>query len=322
MIGLVVPPDHVTQLTPLSDNRMRADLRSRSEAIEWASAAFHAFLFAADGTLVGRRQEARGVNHITDGAFEAALREIVGDWAAEAVCIYLSGMITSRNGWVETPYAQAPASLTDIAARTVVRHIDGLPPLVFLPGVSVRDPLPDMMRGEELKVFGVMGRNGGLVALPGAHTKWVSVRDSRIERFATYMSGGIAALLKSNSLVGKLIPAQSADNPEAFLRGVRLAWDRCIGGNVLRCIFSARSLVLFEELPPEDISDYISGLMIGAEISEAVDEYNPPDRHITLIGAPGLCGCYGLALRELGMTFSVADNAGLAGFRALCLSHS
>jgi len=295
-------------------------------AIEWTSAAFHAFLFAADGTLLGQRQEARGVNHITDGAFETALREIVGDWATEVGRIYLSGMITSRNGWVETPYAQAPASLTDIAARTVVRHIDGLPPLVFLPGVSVRDPLPDMIRGEELKVFGAMGQSSGLVALPGAHTKWVAVKDGRIEQFATYMSGEITALLKSNSLVGKLIPAQSADNPEAFLpeaflRGVRLARDRRIGGHILRRIFSARSLVLFEDLPPADISDYLSGLMIGAEINEVIGEYNSPDKQVRLIGAPALCQRYSLALLEAGMTSTVADNAGIAAFQALRLSH-
>ncbi|QRM30258.1 2-dehydro-3-deoxygalactonokinase [Microvirga sp. VF16] len=291
-------------------------------AIEWTSAAFHAYLFAPDGSLLGERQEARGVNHVTDGGFEAALREIVGDWAAEASRIYLSGMITSRNGWVETPYAETPASLNDIAARAIVKQIDDLPPLVFLPGVSVRTPLPDMMRGEELKVFGAMGQNSGLVALPGAHTKWVAVKDGRIERFATYMSGEIAALLKSNSLVSKLIPAQSADNPEAFVRGVRLSQDRRIGGSILRRIFSARSLVLFEELPPADISNYLSGLLIGAEINEVIEEYSALDKHVTLIGAPALCQRYSLALREAGMKATVAENAGLAGFRTLCLSHS
>jgi 2-dehydro-3-deoxygalactonokinase len=291
-------------------------------AIEWTSAAFHAFLFAADGALLRRRQEARGVNHITDGAFETALHEIVGDWAAEADRIYLSGMITSRNGWIETPYTHAPASLNDITARAIVKHIDGLPPLVFLPGISVRDPLPDVMRGEELKVFGAMGPNGGLVALPGPHTKWVAVRDGRIERFATYMSSEIAALIKSNSLVSKLIPAQSADNTEAFLRGARLAWDRRIGGSILRRIFSARSLVLFDELSPADISDYLSGLMIGAEINEVIEEYSSPDRHVTLIGPPALCQRYSLALLEAGMTSTMSVDGGIAAFQTLGLSYS
>ena len=171
-------------------------------AIEWTSAAFHAFLFEEDGTLIDQRQQARGVNHVTDGAFEAALREMVGDWAAQASRVYLAGMITSRNGWVETPYAEAPASLQDILARAVTRTVEGLAPLVFLPGVSVQHPLPDMMRGEELKIIGAMGRGSGVVALPGAHTKWAMVENGSIQRFATYMTGEIAALLKANSLVG------------------------------------------------------------------------------------------------------------------------
>ena len=178
------------------------------------------------------------------------------------------------------------------------------------------------MRGEELKIFGAMGPNSGLVALPGAHTKWASVRDGRIERFATYMSGEIGMLLKSNSLVGKLIPAQSPDNPEAFLRGVKLARDPRVGGNILRRVFSARSLVLCEELPPAHISDYLSGLMIGAEINEVIEEYNSPDKPVTLIGASALCQRYSMALLEAGMTSTVADNAGIAAFQALRLSHS
>jgi 2-dehydro-3-deoxygalactonokinase len=286
-------------------------------AIEWTSAAFHAFLFEEDGTLIDQRQQARGVNHITDGAFEAALREIVGDWAAQASRVYLAGMITSRNGWVETPYAEAPASLQDILGRSVTKRVDGLAPLIFLPGASVKHPLPDMMRGEELKIIGTMGRGSGVVALPGAHTKWAMVENGAIERFATYMTGEIATLLKANSLVGRLIPAQPSDNPEAFLRGVRLAWDRSIGGDVLRRIFSARSMVLFDELAPADIGDYLSGLLIGAEIEEALQEFSPPDRHVTLIGPPALCQRYDLALREAGMTSAPVENAGMSAFQVL-----
>ena len=291
-------------------------------AIEWTSADFHAFLLGADGTLVSQRQEARGVNHVANGAFETTLREIVGDWAAEAHRIYLSGMITSRNGWIETPYAPVPASLTEIVAGAVVKHIEGLPPLFFLPGVSVRTPLPDMMRGEELKIFGAMGSSGGLVALPGTHTKWAFVNHGRIEHFATYMSGEITALLRSNSLVGRLIPEQSADSPEAFLRGIRLARDRSIGGHILRRIFSGRSLALLDELPLEDISDYLSGLMIGAEINEVIDEFGLPYSQVTLIGPPALCHRYSLALGEAGVTSATANDAGVRAFQALCLGQS
>jgi 2-dehydro-3-deoxygalactonokinase len=286
-------------------------------AIEWTSANFAAFRFADDGTLLEKRQAARGVNHVTDGAFEATLYDLVGDWCGDASHIYLSGMITSRNGWIETSYAEAPASLPDILARAVVKEVSGLPRLIFLPGVSVRQPLPDMMRGEELKAFGAIGKSNGLVVLPGAHSKWVKVKDGRIERFATYMTGELISFLTSNSLVSKLIPSQSADNPEALLRGARLARDRDVDGNILRRIFSARSLVLFESLPPEDIKEYLSGLMIGAEIIEALDEYGLETGDIRLIGPPTLCERYALALNEAGRASVRVEGADVAAFQAL-----
>ncbi|WP_457093515.1 2-dehydro-3-deoxygalactonokinase [Microvirga sp. P5_D2] len=286
-------------------------------AIEWTSVNFTAFRFADDGTLLEKRQVARGVNHITDGAFEATLRELVGDWCGEADHVYLTGMITSRNGWVETPYAEAPASFSDILTQAVVKEIAGLPRLIFLPGVSVRQPLPDMMRGEELKVFGALGDSNGLVVLPGAHSKWAAVKDGRVERFATYMTGELISFLTSNSLVSKLIPSQSSENPEAFLRGVKLARDHNVGGNILRRIFSARSLVLFESLPPEDIREYLSGLMIGAEVTETLDEFGSESDGIRLIGPQALCERYTLALGEAGCRSVRIEGADIAAFQAL-----
>jgi 2-dehydro-3-deoxygalactonokinase len=143
------------------------------------------------------------------------------------------------------------------------------------------------------------------------------VKDGRIERFATYMTGELISFLTSNSLVSKLIPSQSSDNQEAFLKGVKLARDRHIGGNILRRIFSARSLVLFEGLPPEDIREYLSGLMIGAEITEALDEFGSESGDIRLIGPETLCDRYALALGEAGRKSVRVEGADIAAFQTL-----
>jgi 2-dehydro-3-deoxygalactonokinase len=131
------------------------------------------------------------------------------------------------------------------------------------------------------------------------------------------MSGEINSLLRASSLVSKLIPVQSNSNPEAFMRGVRVAWNRHIDGGILRRIFSARSFVLFAQLPPADISDYLSGLIIGAEIQEALDLYGSGSGSIILIGPPALCDAYSLALNEAGRTSTRVDNAASQGFEAL-----
>ena len=77
-------------------------------------------------------------------------------------------------------------------------------------------------------------------------------------------------------------------------------------------------MVLFDELAPADISDYLSGLLIGAEIEEALQEYGLPDRHVTLIGPPALCRHYTLALRERGgQRRRSVESAGISAFQTL-----
>jgi 2-dehydro-3-deoxygalactonokinase len=79
-------------------------------------------------------------------------------------------------------------------------------------------------------------------------------------------------------------------------------------------------MALFDELAPADISDHLSGLLIGAEIDEALQEFGRQDRQVTLIGSPALCARYALALREAGVTSTIAENAGVSAFRTLVLS--
>src|SRR5436190_1435614 len=90
--------------------------------IDWGTSNFRAYRFGADGLTEERRAEI-GILKVEGGRFEEALRGAVGDWLGAGVEAMLSGMITSRNGWVETPYAFAPATLADLAANVVERTL-------------------------------------------------------------------------------------------------------------------------------------------------------------------------------------------------------
>ncbi|MFB9947893.1 2-dehydro-3-deoxygalactonokinase [Rhizobium puerariae] len=267
-------------------------------AIEWTSAAFRALLL--DGKKVlGEKRSDRGTTKVANGAFEAALREELGDWTEKAGKILFSGMITSRNGWIESPFAPVPAGPGDLAAQAVTHRIDGLPPLVFLPGIAQTKPLPDVMRGEEMSLFGLT-ETDGLFILPGPHAKWVTMQAGSITAITTYMSGEILNLLKKDSLVARLIPADYEERPSAFRRGVLTAYDESgLPGGILARIFSARSLVLFDRLQAEEIADYLAGLMIGAEIREALSDRESPQIHI--IGHTALAGKYRIALELFGV---------------------
>ncbi len=51
-------------------------------------------------------------------------------------------MITSRNGWVETPYLDPPASIEGLAAAAIERRAGMGARLLFLPGICNRTPQP------------------------------------------------------------------------------------------------------------------------------------------------------------------------------------
>src|SRR6185295_6120032 len=150
-----------------------------------------------------------------------------------------SGMIGSKQGWMEAPYVAAPASLRQMSAALTTVEVPGHRPLQIVPGVSCRDQLgvPDVMRGEETQLFGALaGGSGGTrsFVLPGTHSKWAVTGNSGIQRFSTFMTGEVFAVLKAHSILGRLMPETSvvaAD--DGFRRGADAAL-RGGGGGLLK----------------------------------------------------------------------------------------
>lgn len=291
-------------------------------AIEWTSSAFRAWLMQANGTVAAEHQSLAGVNSVRDGSFEACLRSEIGAWLPQSKAILLSGMVTSRTGWVETPFAMAPAGIADMLAQAIRSDLPGLPPLYFLPGIARLSPLPDVMRGEEMSIFGLELPLPDLLVLPGAHSKWVRTDGERIVDLSTYMSGEILNLLRKDSLLSKLIPADYAPSEAAFDRGVAIARDKgVLPGGVLQRLFSARSLVLFDQLKPHEISDYLSGVMIGSEIAEVLAG-QPDLSSVVVLGENPVAQSYRRALHQFGIQSPVKVGSAAAGFARLIVELS
>jgi len=131
---------------------------------------------------------------VENGKFAAVLEAQAEDWiAAGDGPVMMSGMIGSRQGWLEVPYAACPAGFEEIATGMRKVTWDGGTAWIA-PGLSCHDEagVPDVMRGEEVQILGVLDRLGPgahTVCLPGTHSKWVEVTDGRIMRFTTHMPG-------------------------------------------------------------------------------------------------------------------------------------
>src|SRR5699024_5037007 len=116
------------------------------------------------------------------GGFGEVFSSLISPWLERwpNTPVIASGMITSRNGWAETPYLPLPLDAKGLA-NSLTRHVlpDGT--VIHFAGGAVKNRdhgMPDVMRGEEVEIFGHLAGNDradGMFVLPGTHSKWVRV---------------------------------------------------------------------------------------------------------------------------------------------------
>src|ERR1043165_9554600 len=144
--------------------------------LDWGTTSCRAYLIGAGGAVLHRQRDGPGILK-ADGHFGPWLDSMIGGWIAAhgAAPVILSGMIGSRQGWKEAPYAKCPAGADDIV-QALARIPWGVLDIVLVPGLSTEnDGMPDVMRGEETQIFGALALSGasdGLFLLPGTHSKW------------------------------------------------------------------------------------------------------------------------------------------------------
>lgn len=245
-------------------------------ALDWGTSSLRAYAIAADGSMIGTRSEALGIMQVTNGDFHAALRQCCGDWldAAPHATLIASGMIGSKQGWLEAPYCACPADAASIARAMVKLSMSDGRTLHIVPGVSFTDPrsgVPDVMRGEETQIIGALPATGSyLAALPGTHSKWVWIESGAIVRFSSWMTGEVYAALSQHTILGRLMQEDAPHDTAAFARGVRYGF--AAPAALLHNIFSARTLGLFGTLNAAALPSYLSGMLIGAEIGGALGQ--------------------------------------------------
>lgn len=267
-------------------------------AVDWGTSSFRAYRLDGQGEIVDRRSAARGILVVEAGGFPKVLAEEIGPWLEqEPGAIFMSGMIGSRQGWLEVPYVACPASLDAIGRACGAIDWERGPRVYIAPGLSCRDAagVPDVMRGEETQILGAVDELGGdaVVCLPGTHSKFVQVQNGRIIDFTTHMTGEVFGVLWRHSILGRLSDTETVDDETAFDAGV----DRSAEGQgLLHHLFGVRTRGLFAEMPPAGLASYLSGLLIGHEIRAAA-----PSAGVAVIGEDRLARLYARAFARCGV---------------------
>jgi 2-dehydro-3-deoxygalactonokinase len=280
---------------------------TRLIALDWGTSSLRAYRIGRDTLPLERVSRPLGILNVSGGDFAAVFEEVAGPWRAEGVPALACGMIGSRQGWAEAPYVAPPAGVRALAEGLSPVQAPGPGgPLLIVPGVALSpgDGPPDVMRGEETQLVGAGG--DGLVLLPGTHSKWAWLRDGEVVWFATFMTGELFASLRDHSILGRLMAVEAPPDEAAFRQGLETAAGMgAATGGLLRHLFSVRTLGLFDRLAADALPSYFSGLLIGAEIVEAVGcvaaRFGERPTRLRLIGEDRLADRYRVALDRAGI---------------------
>ena len=279
-------------------------------AVDWGTSNLRAWAMR-DGMPVAEAGSGKGMGSLDPDGFETALLELIEPWLGRVrMTVVACGMVGARQGWIEAPYASVPCPPVSTAvtrAPVQDKRLD----VAILPGLSQANP-PDVMRGEETQIAGFLSQTpgfGGILCLPGTHTKWVQISAGEVISFRTFMTGELFALVSGQSVLRHSMDA--GWDAEAFAEAVAdgMSKPEALAGR----FFSIRAVGLLTEPAPGTAKARLSGLLIGAELAAARAYWL--GQRVAILGEGRLAGLYADALDAQGATPETHDvaEATLAG---------
>lgn len=260
---------------------------------DWGSSNLRAYLFD-DGEVVDRYASELGSKTIAadEDLYHAELKRITIRFdVAPDTPIQLSGMVGSKNGWLDAGYIDTPAAVADLAGSLV--SPPGFSSAVIVPGLKHEreNSSIDLMRGEETQVFGLLSIDPAAtrICLPGTHSKWVEVAGGRITAFQSYMTGDLFSALCERSIFREQIGSEDFDE-ESFIAGCTLAYAGCS----LDDLFRLRSDYVCAKVSQRGFHSYLSGFLIANEIRAA-----GASGSVHLCGSESLTKAYAMALDQI-----------------------
>ncbi|MFD1798117.1 2-dehydro-3-deoxygalactonokinase [Paracoccus aurantiacus] len=237
--------------------------------------------------------------------FSDELARMTEGWPV--VPVVACGMVGARQGWMEVAYRAVPCPA--VPELTAVPGNPGGRPVLIAGGVMQATP-PDVMRGEETQIAGVLSAHpdfDGVICLPGTHTKWVRISAGEICHFQTVMTGEIFGLLAKQSVLRfSLNGAENTgaqqqsdafrDSVATALSQPHLAWAR---------LFQLRAAGLVGQADTAETEARLSGTLIGLDLGAARAHWL--GQQVLIIGASRLAALYEAALLEQGVQPVIGD---------------
>lgn len=295
-------------------------------AANWASNYFRAFLVDENGEIVDQLSHDKGIVGLSRVEMEDVIKN-ANDTLKPNAGFYLAGMVGSDLGWKKVPYCECPSSIEKLAEKSLSTEMGGVS-VSILPGLCVTDSShgPDVMRGEEVELFGLLNLVDGLcegakfIVLAGRHSKWVKLVNGQVVDFFTSMSGELFDGLREKGLLANLLKNDPALD-EAFVEGVVATKRQTVG--LCRDLFGIRAKVMTGQLDKQHTSSYAHGFILGAEISDAIHQFPEltGQTSVPIVGKQEFVDTYLYALKQFSIE-GAAVNSGTAVVKGFSLYHS
>lgn len=251
-----------------------------------------------DGRIAGRLERQVGARNsalMQDNAvlvrelrdmFDALLED-AHIYNEEVAHIYLSGMISSPSGLVEVEHLPVPVDWKKLRNSIVCHEEERFfqRMLEIIPGIKTvpydAQVVPEtadrvnMMRGEEIEVFGVLRGNPALeqgrvvLILPGSHTQAVLLEDGCIKDISSNITGELFKAVVSETILGASIAGEEEWEIDEEMV--------CLGANNAhihgfnRALYILRILDLFTEATLNQRRSYLEGVL-NTGVMDAVME--------------------------------------------------
>ncbi len=235
--------------------------------IDWGTSNFRAVLIDKYFKEIDSISTNDGMLTLKQNEFHPFLLRKLHKWLSKDknIKIFMSGMVGSINGWLETKYLLCEVHLDDLVQNLVqIPNIDEK--IYIVPGIKIeKNGMIDLMRGEEVQVFGALKYldiKDAILILPGTHSKWVKVKNNKIVDFITNMTGEVFSVMSSNTILAKSIKFKELDE-EAFEKGMKLS---LFEGGLLNHMFQARTQAF--NIGENGVYSFLSAIIIGNEIKQ------------------------------------------------------
>lgn len=219
----------------------------------------------------------------------------------DGMLIVCSGMASSSIGIMELPYADLPIDVkgNSVGLEYFPISDDFDHSLLLVSGLRSSD---NVMRGEETQLIGVVRQlenfsGEGVFILPGTHSKHIKVKGYEVSNFKTYMTGEVFQLMAYQSILSKSVKMDARPN-EKFQEIFKVGVEEGASSALLSVLFKVRTNELFDRYTKEENFHYLSGLLIGNELSNLVEE---KDSKIYLCSEGKLHLNYAIGMEILGL---------------------